>query len=513
MTKKSLSVITVALNAAADLPLTIESVIHQSYPDIETILVDGMSWDSTQAVLDRYHGAFNRIEYIEDASIYSAMNAAALMASNEYILFLNAGDTLYSGDTIADMFARIDSDPDIFYGDHIYVDGRLEIIQRSSDFSCLRNDLRVGSIDYRWHSRIPGHQATFTRASLLKEMKYNPRYSICADHDLLLRAHDGGARMQYVDEIVAHYFAGGFSGAQGAKIHREWAHAYRSRSLRPTQVDKFIFGSASASPFDMYTSYSGYVISGAHGAELPPPDSGFDGFVRWAGIMEIAAPSDFVTLGLRMTGDNKLANQKLTLMSGGKVIARSDLGIGPFGLSFAFSEPLSAGATLTIIPDILAQLAPDDDRIAGIRLADFHFDIAMPLALSDLAAREDQLEQFASLLSGGWSTVELGGGFVWSVAKDAYLTANFIHSPCSISLYCSGNPHIPAGQELTVHLNDEWVGCYTLNPSMEPCEIPLAVGGRWRKGANVLRLSVNLLVQPPEDSRMLGFALSRLTWA
>ncbi|BAK65695.1 MULTISPECIES: glycosyltransferase family 2 protein [Sphingobium] len=513
MTEKSLSIVTVALNAAADLPLTIESVLHQSYANVEYIFVDGMSWDATSTILDRYAGAFDRVEHIEDGSIYDAMNAAAFMASNDYILFLNAGDRLYSADTVADMFARVAGDPDIFYGDHVYVNGRLEKIQRSSDFSALRDDLRRGTIDRRWHSRIPGHQATFTRASLLRDIRYNPRYSICADHDFLFRAYDEGARMQYIDEIVAHYLAGGFSGAQGSRIQREWAHAYRSRSLRPTQVDKFMFGSATASPFEMHTPYCGYYASGSHAPDMPDPASGFDTRVRWAGITEMVTPSDFASLGITIVGDNTHPDQKLTLMSGGRVIAEADIGLGQFHLDLRFSQALPPGSRLTIIPEVLAPLTREDSRVAGIRLADFHFEIMPPSRSTDVAAREDQLDEFSGLLSNGWSGVEVSGGFVWSVAHDALLMASFAACPETMSLYCSANPFVEGGQKVTIYLNERPVGHYELEPSTGPQPLTFAPAGKWRRGSNTLRLSVDKLAQPPGDDRRLGIAFSRLTWA
>ena len=83
-----------------DLPLTIESVLGQTYPEIEYLVVDGLSHDATGAVLDRYAGRIDRVLHYEDGGIYDAMNFAAREAANEYILFLNAGDRFYCADAI-----------------------------------------------------------------------------------------------------------------------------------------------------------------------------------------------------------------------------------------------------------------------------------------------------------------------------------------------------------------------------------------------------------------------------
>ena len=249
MHKPSVSVITVALNAAGDLPLTIESVLAQTWPELEYLIVDGGSWDASWEVLRRYAGRVDRIVTMEDAGVYHAMNRAAHLAKGEYLLFLNAGDCLYAPDAIEAMFARIDEDVDVLYGDHIYAAGRVEHFRPSSDFGTLREALRSGLIDADWHLRMPCHQATFVRAAALRAMPYDTRYRICADHDWLWRAYDAGLRLRYIDEIVARYTAGGLSDSGASRIKREWAHSYRRFSDKPARVDRFFFGSVSLSPW------------------------------------------------------------------------------------------------------------------------------------------------------------------------------------------------------------------------------------------------------------------------
>jgi glycosyltransferase involved in cell wall biosynthesis len=80
VTAPRITVITVTLNAALDLPLTLESVLGQTYPHLETLLVDGCSWDNTSTVLNRYRDRLSRIMTIEDGGIYQAMNTAVQVA-------------------------------------------------------------------------------------------------------------------------------------------------------------------------------------------------------------------------------------------------------------------------------------------------------------------------------------------------------------------------------------------------------------------------------------------------
>jgi glycosyltransferase involved in cell wall biosynthesis len=188
VTAPRITVITVTLNAALDLPLTLESVLGQTYPHLETLLVDGCSWDNTSTVLNRYRDRLSRIMTIEDGGIYQAMNTAVQVATYDYVLFLNAGDRFYGAGTVEAMVARMAGQPDVFYGDHIYVEGRVERFTRSTNFDWLWQRLEQGRIDQKWHTAIPCHQATFTRTRWLRDMPYDTRYAICADHDFLFRA-------------------------------------------------------------------------------------------------------------------------------------------------------------------------------------------------------------------------------------------------------------------------------------------------------------------------------------
>ena len=101
----SISIVSVVLNAAVDLSLTIESVRQQHYRDVELIVVDGGSLDDTAAVLALYADVIDKVVCTEDAGIYHAMNIALDHCSNDYVLFLNAKDTLFDSTALSRMMA------------------------------------------------------------------------------------------------------------------------------------------------------------------------------------------------------------------------------------------------------------------------------------------------------------------------------------------------------------------------------------------------------------------------
>ena len=509
MNRPGITVITVALNAAADLPLTIESVLGQTYPDIEYLVVDGLSHDATYAVLSRYAGRIDRILPHEDGGIYAAMNFAAHQATGEYVLFLNAGDRFHAADAVEAMVERLHGDPDIFYGDHVYVDGRDERLMPAADFGWLRERLLQGRIDHDWHLRIPCHQATFTRRTLLCRLGYDTRYSICADHEFLLRACDAGARLQYVDEIVAHYFAGGFSGAQGPLIHREWAHAYRKHSLRPVDVDSFFFRTPAASPFPARTAYSGLARGGIHAFDVNP-DTGARW--HWAGEAVLDAPSQVPAVGIEIRGRGLDGEQYLGFACAGHLLGGALLDGDDAVLRAGFIQPLAPGQSLTITPAAVRALSGQDARIAGWGFADIAFVPCatwtaplLDVATASPAALDDVLIE-------GWSTPEPERGLVWSEAEQATVAFALPAGITRLAVVCAGNPCAAGGQELAIVINGQLAGAFLLDPAAGPSACEVAVAQLWRPGPNIVRVCVDRLAAVPGDPRLLGVALHQIAW-
>ena len=95
--EKSISIITVCYNAAHLLAKTVESVIEQTYKNIEYIVVDGNSTDNTNDIIAQYRNKISTYLSEPDSGIFDAMNKGISMAKGDLIIFLNAGD--YFGDS------------------------------------------------------------------------------------------------------------------------------------------------------------------------------------------------------------------------------------------------------------------------------------------------------------------------------------------------------------------------------------------------------------------------------
>lgn len=126
--RNKITVITVCYNAADTLEQTIESVINQTYQNIEYIIVDGGSTDETLSIIRKYEHKITKWISEPDKGIYDAMNKGIEMASGEWLNFMNAGDVFASKDVLEKIFSSDYPDKTAFlYSDNYYKgkEGRL----------------------------------------------------------------------------------------------------------------------------------------------------------------------------------------------------------------------------------------------------------------------------------------------------------------------------------------------------------------------------------------------------
>lgn len=128
-----ISVITVCYNSIATLQDTLESILRQTYPDVESIVVDGASKDGTVELIEKYSHQFSgRMKWISepDKGIYDAMNKGIGMATGDVIGFLNADDYYQDEnvlEAIAEAFAR--HGKEAIHGNLHYINGAREIVR------------------------------------------------------------------------------------------------------------------------------------------------------------------------------------------------------------------------------------------------------------------------------------------------------------------------------------------------------------------------------------------------
>jgi glycosyltransferase involved in cell wall biosynthesis len=178
------------------------SVLNQTYPNIEYIIVDGFSTDGTLEVIKKYQ---DRIKLIseKDEGIYDAMNKGLAIATGGYVLFMNSGDEIYAPGTVAKVFATAD-DADIYYGETEMMDDKGQ---------SLGQRRHKAPAKFTWQSFKYGmnvsHQAIYIKRSLTES--YDRQYHLSADIDWIIRAAQKAKKIVNAEGYVAKYLVGGMS--------------------------------------------------------------------------------------------------------------------------------------------------------------------------------------------------------------------------------------------------------------------------------------------------------------
>lgn len=176
------SIITICYNAEATLERTIQSVLAQTYPNVEYIVVDGASKDNTLAIINRYRPQLSKVVSEPDKGLYDAMNKGIGLATGDYLCFLNAGDTFLSDNTLQEIADTLPADkrPDVIYGETALVDAEGHFVR-------MRR-LQAPEV-LTWRSFRQGmlvcHQAFFARRELVP--LYDLQYRFSADFDWCIR--------------------------------------------------------------------------------------------------------------------------------------------------------------------------------------------------------------------------------------------------------------------------------------------------------------------------------------
>jgi len=98
--EKKISIITPVFNGSKYIEITINSVLSQTYQNIEYIIVDGGSTDGTKELIEKYRNRIDKIIYQNDNSMYEAIETGFNLASGEYFHWLNSDDFLLDTNSV-----------------------------------------------------------------------------------------------------------------------------------------------------------------------------------------------------------------------------------------------------------------------------------------------------------------------------------------------------------------------------------------------------------------------------
>ncbi len=196
----TITIITVSFNAIQTIEKTIQSIINQTYPNIEYIIIDGGSTDGTLNIIKKYAHKISYWISEPDKGIYDAMNKGIELAHGEWINFMNAGDTFYDKKTLENIhFNKIrNNDIKVVYGDTLLI-------------------LRSGKTKYKKALQpqkmkrqiICCHQSLFISTKNKEEIKFDEYYKLSSDYNTLYNIHKkyGNKAFLYCDSPISIYDA------------------------------------------------------------------------------------------------------------------------------------------------------------------------------------------------------------------------------------------------------------------------------------------------------------------
>lgn len=208
-----ISIITVVYNGESLLAGTIESVLSQTYPHIEYIIVDGNSKDNTKSILLAYQHRISKWISEPDKGIYDAMSKGLQLASGDFVWYLNCGDHLFKNDIIEQMIKHWTPDTDVLYGDAMLVNDAREYLGLLSEVTVHRLPKELS-----WKSMKLGmnvcHQSFIAKRVLAEPYMTG---NLVADLDWVIKILKKSQKTVNTGLVLSEFLSGGISKQQHRK--------------------------------------------------------------------------------------------------------------------------------------------------------------------------------------------------------------------------------------------------------------------------------------------------------
>lgn len=209
---EKISVVTVVYNNVKTIEQTIQSVLGQTYKNIEYIIIDGKSTDGTLDIIDKYKEKISYYVSEPDHGIYDAMNKGIAKASGDIIGILNADDwyDVNAIQNIMNCFAE--NSTDIVYGE----------VKRVETDETISMTKKAGSLEDLWYSMSIWHPAVFVKKKIYQNLGgFSTEYEIAGDYEFLLRCYSERIKFTYLDKVITYFRSAGISNTKHMKCAKE----------------------------------------------------------------------------------------------------------------------------------------------------------------------------------------------------------------------------------------------------------------------------------------------------
>lgn len=205
-----ISIITATFNRGHFIESCVLSILRQDIKDVELIIIDGLSTDSTFEKLRPLIKKNKNIKFYSetDSGIYDALNKGIDKANGEIIGFLHSDDVFYNSEVLKKIICKFKNhDIDGLYGNLEYVEkiDTNKVVRFWESCAFNNNLLRKG-----W---APPHPTLFLKSNIYKKHgKFDLKFKISADYDFMLRIFkDDSLKFEYVPRVITRMRTGGVS--------------------------------------------------------------------------------------------------------------------------------------------------------------------------------------------------------------------------------------------------------------------------------------------------------------
>lgn len=207
--KPLVTFITVVYNGVAELPSTIKSIFDQTDKQFEYFIIDGGSTDGTVELIRKYEAQLAGWISEKDNGLYDAMNKGMKMARGKYLWFMNAGDQLYSPDTLEKIFSSLKGTnteilPDVIYGETDIMNEE----EKSLGLRRLKAPEKLTWKSLQW-GMVVCHQSFLVKKE--KCLSYDLHYKFAADIDWMIRVLKSSDTIFNTRLILSRFKTGGLS--------------------------------------------------------------------------------------------------------------------------------------------------------------------------------------------------------------------------------------------------------------------------------------------------------------
>ena len=213
-----ISIITVVYNSQDTITKCVESVIGQKHEDIEYIIIDGRSTDSTLQIINNYRSSINVLVSEPDKGIYDAMNKGIKMATGQIIGTLNADDCFADADVLSAVAQTFEAtDAEAVYGNLVYVHPNGKIKRKWNSKKCGANSFNRGF--------MPPHPTFYCKRELFEKFGfYSLQFGSAADYELMVRfMHQHKIKNFYLNKVMVIMQDGGVSNKSLKNRLKAWS--------------------------------------------------------------------------------------------------------------------------------------------------------------------------------------------------------------------------------------------------------------------------------------------------